>query len=61
MNQLLEIGLNERDLDLILEAIKTSSLSDSNKLNLTVKLEKIQKDLSSKFINPNQLELIFED
>ena len=61
INQLSELGLTEKDIELITQAVISSSLSDSEKHNLSYKLKRIERDVSQAYVNPNQLELLFED
>ena len=61
LNQLNETGLTEKDIELLVQAVSSSSLSDSEKHNLSYKLKRIERDVSRVYVNPNQLELLFED
>ena len=61
LNQLNETGLTEKDIELLVQAVSSSSLSDSEKHNLSYKLKRIERDVSKVYVNPNQLELLFED
>tara|TARA_B100000029_G_C16931790_1_gene725347 strand:- start:125 stop:328 length:204 start_codon:yes stop_codon:yes gene_type:complete len=64
LDQLIELGLTEKDIELIIKAVNSSALSDSEKYNLSFKLQRIEKDIKTTFsnpINPKQMELFFED
>ena len=64
LDQLIELGLTEKDIELIIKAVNSSALSDSEKYNLSFKLQRIEKDIKNTFsnpVNPKQMELFFED
>ena len=64
LDQLIELGLTEKDIELIIKAVNSSALSDSEKYNLSFKLQRIERDIKNTFsnpINPKQMELFFED
>ena len=62
LNLLIQLGLTEKDIGILLECVNVSALPDITKDNLITKLNRITKSVNVEaYQNPNQMELFLKD